>query len=411
MRPVILSSLLLFSLGYGLQGQSIKKTAATRSTQEKNPASVPYDGTAKVSTVPQVRWLDLGYGKKFKSPDDPKLKQVIAINPYLTPEHPFFGEMLGLQSLPDGSLLLAGSGGFDAEGETRGTGWWKISPDGAIALWASRPLDRANPGVYPSNEFSITPDGSILTSTGEGAVVLISENGEIKKLASGLKKPGRPLLDPSGNIWVSVAEEGCNSGCKLIQITPQGQVKTIISAERTWNNPALAGPDRITLSHLVWDVKKGEIIAGGSSITAKPHGLHTSIWRINANGEAKRVFYSSKGGGAQSTDGINDLALDKEGRIVIATKMMQDRARRQIARLDEKSGKLTVLTGKSYRKNSGLTDYRPGHEEAPYDGAAANANIRQIKNLCVGPDGTLYFLDEHQLRRLDLDGVVRTWAY
>jgi hypothetical protein len=31
--------------------------------------------------------------------------------------------------------------------------------------------------------------------------------------------------------------------------------------------------------------------------------------------------------------------------------------------------------------------------------------------MCLGPDGTLFMLDEHLVRKLDLRGQVSTWAF
>lgn len=97
--------------------------------------------------------------------------------------------------------------------------------------------------------------------------------------------------------------------------------------------------------------------------------------------------------------------------MVVASRLLADRARRQVMRLDETRGKPIVLTGQSFGKEFAGNDYRPGHEEAPYDGVAAHASFREAKNLCYGPDRTPFVLDEHQVRRFDADGLVRTWAY
>jgi hypothetical protein len=131
--PLIFVSFLLLSSNCML-GQQIKKVnpdtkstpgKSTINSSQQKPLSwnVAYDApesTSKVSQGAKVLWLDLEYGKKFKAPEDPKLKQVIAINPYLSPEKPFFGEMNGIQTMSDGSILLAGTGGLDAEGVAKG---------------------------------------------------------------------------------------------------------------------------------------------------------------------------------------------------------------------------------------------------------------------------------------------------
>ncbi len=414
---VIFGSFLLIGSTYGQlihpDTKSTQGKTSSNSSQKKSLSfQVEYDApssTSKVSQGAQVLWLALGYGKKFKAPEDSKLKQVIAINPYLSPEKPFLGEMIGMQTMPDGSILLAGTGGLDPEGGTKGVGWWKITPEGSISSWVSRPLHIRVSEIYPNNEFSITKDGSILMSSKEGSVIKIKGDGEIQNIASGFKKPGKPIQDSKGNIWVAVGDTDCESACKLLKISTNGTINTVIDSDKTWSNKKLPGTEKITLGILTWDPTKEEIVSGGSFITAKPHSLHSSIWRISTDGHARKVFYSTKGG--QGTDGIQDLSLDNEGRIIVGVRIMNSRARQQLTRLHERSGKLTALTGSTFQKNTVVYDHRPGHEEAPYDGPASNANIRKIKNLCTTPDGTIYFLDEHQLRRLDKDGIVRTWAY
>jgi len=394
-------------------------TSPAEDPEDASLVGMPYDAPqapAKVSQPPQVRWLDLGVGKKFKPAED-DLQQVIAVNPYLSPERPLFGAMHGLQCAPDGSLVLAGTAGLDAEGGVTGVGWWKIGPDGAITSLVSRPYDRPHhPGIYPGDDFSVAPDGSLLTIFIEEIntnrvgtkVVRISPDGRMKTVAEGLEHPGMPVQDPAGNIWVSNKKNN-----ELLCISPEGAITTVISAERGWSNKTLAPQERITFEHIAWDPVHNELVAGGGFITSKPHDLHTSVWRIRPDGQARRVYYNVKNGRSpvgQNTDAIWSLTVDAQGRIVVATIVMDDRATRQITRLDEKTAKMVVLTGQSFAKGSTFS-YRAGHEEAPHDGPAAHANFRKAKNICYGPDGTLFVLDEHQVRRLDTDGVVRTWAY
>jgi|GEM_PF-1313720 len=399
-------------------GKSVGVSSSGMSGKVLASVAVSYDApqaTAKVSQPPQVRWLDPGVGKKFKPAEDSTIKQVVAMNPYLSPERPMFSEMYHLQSAPDGSLVLAGSAGLDAEGGVKGIGWWKISPDGAITSLVSRPIGSPNPGVHPSDEFSIAPDGSLLTIFTEEIntnrvgtkVVRIFPDGRMQTVAEGLEHPGMPVQDPSGNIWVSNKKFE-----ELLRISPDGAIFTVISAERSWSNKALDPKERITLEHIAWDPVHNELVAGGGFITAKPHDLHSSVWRIRPDGQARRIYYNVKGGRSpvgQNTDAIWSLTVDAKGRIVATTIIMDDQATRQITRLDEKAAKLTVLTGQSFGKWG--TPYRAGHEEAPHDGTAAYANFRKAKNICYAPDGTLFVLDEHQVRRLDTDGTVRTWAY
>jgi hypothetical protein len=383
---------------------------------------IAYDApqaVTKVSNGQDIRWLDIRVGNKFKMPEDARLQQVIAVNPFLSPERPFFSELLGLQSLPDGSIIVAGSAGLNADGDPSGLGWWKVSKDGSITSYISRPIGSKHIGVFPSSEFSVAPDGSILTIYTEEIktnrvgtkIVRLHPNGQVTIVAEGLDNPKIPIQDPLGNIWVAN-----RNGEELLRIDKNGTKSIIVAKENGWSNTTMAPQDRITLGFITWDKVHGELVTGGSFITSKPHDLHSSVWRIRPDGVSRRVYYNVKNGQSavgQAADAIWSLSVNPQGDIVLATRIMKNRARRQIIRLNEKTGKIDILTGQSFTKNSSadFTDYRPGHEEAPYDGKAAHANFREAINICYTTDGTLFILDQHQVRRLDKDGIVRTWAY
>lgn len=134
----------VFLLSFSILLLSIQVIGQLNSSQ----MNISYDAPkaiVKISPPELVRWLDLKIGHKFKEPEDSKLKQAILTNPYLSPERPFFGDVFGLQSAPDGSLILAGTAGLDDDGGVKGIGWWKIAPDGAITSFLSRPYDKPYP--------------------------------------------------------------------------------------------------------------------------------------------------------------------------------------------------------------------------------------------------------------------------
>lgn len=388
------------------------------STTRSGVAGIAYDAPrrdARVGQPPQQVWYAPAVGRKFE-PIQENQPQIVAVNPYLTPEQPFFGAMHGMQCAADGSLVVAGEGGLDAEGGVKGVGWWKIATDGAITSLVSRPYGSPDPGVHPGADFSLASNGSLLmilteeikTNRVGTKVVRISPDGRMRTVAEGLEHPGMPVQDPSGNIWVSNKKSD-----ELLRISPDGAIATVIGPERGWSNEALQPQERIHLEHIAWDPVHGELVAGGGRINAKPLDMHIGLWRIRPDGQARRVYYTVKHGRSpvgQNTDTIWALTVDAQGRIVVATAILNDRARRQIARLDEKTGKLVVLTGQSFAK-AGFSHYRAGHEEAPHDGPAAHANFREANNICQGPDGALFVLDAHLVRRVNPDGNVRTWAY
>ncbi|AKC86972.1 hypothetical protein [Pseudoxanthomonas suwonensis] len=381
-------------------------STATPSAQSVGVAWNAPRADTRIGGVPQLRWLQPGHGRKF-IPAEGAPQQVIAVNPYLSPEKPFFGTMDGLQCAADGSLVLAGEGGLDVAGGVAGTGWWRIAPDGAITPLVTRP-DGSRHTVFPSPNFSLAPDGTLLVSSRE-AVLRVTPDGRARPVASVMDRPGMPVLDPSGNVWVSDRQR-----CELLRIAPDGRRTTVVGNDQGTCGEK-APEDRINVDNIAWDPVHGELVAGGGLIAAHPtHDMRITLWRIRPDGQARRVYYTLKAGRSpvgQNIDTIWALTVDDQGRIVVATRLLEDNARRQIMRLDESRGRLVVLSGQSFARSGSFDDYRPGHDEAPYDGPAAHASFRASKNICYGPDRTLFVLDEHQVRRFDTDGSVRTWAY
>ncbi|MEW5686639.1 MAG: hypothetical protein AB1942_17110 [Pseudomonadota bacterium] len=371
--------------------------------------------TIKVTTPPQTLWLQVQQGQKFIPPEGPPA-QIIAVNPYLAPDNFFFATVTEMACAPEGSVLVAGEAWNG--GNYTPVGWWRIMPDGAIAALPYRTTANDSTKAPLAYRFSLTPDGSLITSGRQmiyrvrnGTTQFIAGQNEVSGFRDGVrgaalfKDTGSPIEDDAGNIWVS--DQG---GCVLRRIAPNGAVSTVIGRERSTCGSEAPVGERITLGSIAWDNVNKEIVAGGSTITPKPHDLHAMVWRIKPDGQARRVYYTVKNGRSpvgQNMDHIWMLAVDPKGGITVATREMSGRARRQIMRVDEANARLVPLTGQALT----AAHMRPGHEEAPYDGPAARANFRDVKRMCYTPDGTLYTLDEHLVRRLGKDGSVRTWAY
>lgn len=147
---------------------------------------------------------------------------------------------------------------------------------------------------------------------------------------------------------------------------------------------------------------------GGSlthTVAVPVHNLYTTVWRIKPTGEFRRVLYGTKVGKSPAKhflDGVSALAVDPQGRIHIASRIMKREGNRVLAvlRVDEAGATVVPVTG----VNGGAGDQ-------PRDGAAARAMFRYIKDMSFAPDGTLYLLDEHLIRKLDRTGQVSTWAF
>ena len=370
--------------------------------------------TVKVATVPQTLWLQVQRDQKFIPPEGPPA-QIIATNPYLTPDNFFFASVTEMACLPDGGVLVSGEAWN--RGDYTQSAWWRIAPDGAIAALPYRTNANDTTKAPLTYRFSVAPDGSLLTSGRQmiyrvrgQATQFIAGQNEVSGFKDGLrgaalfKDPKSPIADDAGNIWVVD-----QNGCALRRISPDGLVTTVIGPDRACGD--LPGGERVTLTSIAWDSVHGELVSGGSAIVGKPtHDMHVTAWRIKPDGQARRVYYTLKNGKSpvgQNTDHIWALAVDAKGQITVSTRQMGGRARRQMMRLDEAKARLVPLTGQALTADH----MRPGHEEAPYDGPAARANFRDSKAMCYAPDNTLFVLDEHLIRRLSPAGQVTTWAY
>lgn len=369
--------------------------------------------TARISAVPQNLWLNVGRGVKFAPPEGKA--QIIATNRYLAPDAFFFATLSDMACLADGSLVVSGEAWN--RGDYTPIGWWRIATDGAITPFPALTMTADTKAPLPYR-FGVAPDGSAVSATREmiyrvrgNASQRLAGQNEVSGFKDGMreaalfKSPRAPILDDAGNIWVSDQD-----GCALRRVTPGGAVVTVVGPDRSSCSELPAG-ERVVLDSIAWDPLAGEIVAGGSVIVSRPaHDMHVMVWRVRPDGQARRIYYTVKAGRSpigQNMDHIWAVAVDPKGRIVVSTRTMGGRARRQIMRLDEAAQRLIPLTGQTL----GRDDMRPGHEEAPYDGPVARANFRESKRMCFTPDGTLFVLDEHLVRRINVDGTVRTWGY
>ena len=120
----------------------------------------------------------------------------------------------------------------------------------------------------------------------------------------------------------------------------------------------------------------------------------------------------SKSPAGAQLDGLSTLAVDAQGRIHIASRVMptdhQSRARGSgeigVMRVDEAQGSVLAVTGAK------LPAW--GHDQTlALDGPAERATFKKMQGMCFAPEGTLYVLDELTVRRIDRQGQVSTWVY
>lgn len=214
-------------------------------------------------------------------------------------------------------------------------------------------------------------------------------------------KVSRVMPDTQGNVWVVD-----QSACALRRIAPDGQVTTVISPEQACGK-SLLPEDRVGLYELAWDAVHGELVSSASFPVAVPvHNMYNTVWRIRPNGEFRRILFSKKvslSPAKVNLDGISALAVDPEGRIHIASRFMKFGSVLAVMRVDQVNATVVPVTGQGWGNE--------GPSDEPRDGPAGRAIFRYIKDMCFAPDGTLYTVDEHLLRKLTRSGQVSTWAF
>ena len=416
-----------------VQTQTLPTSTDTGRFSEAEKAYVPAQATTRVADGPRRAKLTPVYGSKFSIPGD----QVTITNPYLDLDKVFFAQAAELTCTGDGGLIVGGRVGLDKEMRALGTGYWRIAADGAIT-----PLHTRSTNTYgktpatkcdaPYGRTHLTPEvfdqapGGDLLKGIDYAVLRIGPDGYVRRAAGApdaceesgraslvrglvdgpadtarFNKVSRVTPDTHGNVWVID-----QSGCALRRIAPDGQVTTVIPPEQACAKSILP-EDRVGLHGVAWDAVHGELVSSASFPVATPvHTLYNTVWRIRPSGEFRRVLFSKKGGLSQAKhnlDGISALAVDPDGRIHIASRIMKFGSVLAVLRVDEAKATVVPVTGASWGNEA------PSDE--PRDGPAGRAIFRYIRDMCFAPDGTLYTVDEHLLRKLDRSGQVSTWAF
>ena len=427
----------------------VAPSEAGRSGDAERADGAP-QATRRVAEGARTIFLRGAFGKKFAEPGDRDGRQVSVVNPYMDPPKFLFGSPAAMQCKADGGLVVASRAALDAQARATVVGYWNVAPDGAVTpLHARSMAARGKTSLTVCDapygqavrlgvsRFAIDADGGLVTAAHHG-VIKIGADGQVRRLAGspllceGMGSPGirgftdggpdqarfdndghgggHPAIavDGQGNTWTVD-----QAGCALRRIAADGSVATVLRPERVCVGPPA---DRITLAHMTWDAGRNELVSGGDQLTHNQ--LYTSVWRIRADGTARRVLLAHKVGtqspaGVQ-LDGLSALAVDGQGRIHIASRVMPDdhqsRAKGSgeigVMRVDEAQGTVTAVTGAK------LPGWGHGHGQSlALDGPAERATFIKMQGLCFAPDGALFVLDELTVRRIDRQGQVSTWVF
>lgn len=362
--------------------------------------------------------------------------RILIDNPYLDPADPFFNIPRRMVCLPDGSLAVFSTAKQHADGRMKGnpyaTGLWRIAPDGAISA-----IDRARhitsegrdpecgvtvgaSGLDPAKvgSISVGADGSLVFAYQTGwafgraaRVLRITPQGAVEPvpadpLACAPQPPpefrelfndiGAAAQDAQGHTWVMDYGR-----CRLQRVAPDGSLSTVLEAAQVCPKDE---PERyVRADDMVWDAARGEMVMGGTLVWRKAPkaDLYSTLWRVRPDGTFRRVYLARKlHKGGERSDGLDGLALDAQGRIVFGAGIVEGEGW-QIRRLDEASGRATVLAGSE-----------PPTDVSHADGPARGAHFATLKGLCFAPDGTLFVHDaNHLIRKITPAGQVTTWAF
>ena len=445
-----LTAVLIVSAWLSLPCITLAQSVQTR----PEPAYVAPQATVRLADGPRKALLGGGTGKKFADAADRDGRQVTLSNPYLDPAKFFFANPDAIQCKADGGLVVASRAALDAQARATAVGYWNVAPDGAVTPLHTR--STAAPGKTSitvcnapygqairlrTSRFAIDADGSLITAEHHG-VMKIGPDGPNGSKSHVRRLAGSPLLcegmgspgirgfadgpadqsrfdnDGHGGANPAVAADGQGNvytvdqaGCTLRRIAADGSVSTVLRREQVCTG---APPDRILLAELAWDAGRNELVSGGDVLTHNQ--VFTTVWRIRPDGQARRVLLAHKVGSKSPAgvqlDGLSALAVDAQGRIHIASRVMptdhQSRARGSdeigVMRVDEAQASVLAVTGAK------LPAW--GHGQAlALDGPVQRATFKKMQGMCFAPDGTLYVLDELTVRRIDRQGQVSTWVY
>lgn len=403
---------------------------------EEEKVYVAPQATSRVADGPRKMFLDPKYGSKFSSTASYH-GEVTITNPFMDPAKIVLVKSLALQCTADNGLIVGARAGLDKELKALGTGYWRIAADGAITPLHTRSTNayvtggsikcdaRYGKTVLTPEPFALAPDGSLVKTT-DYAITRIKTDGFVQRVAGvplaceesvsrsqlqGLvdgpadiarfNKVGSPAVDPQGNIWVPDQDE-----CALRRISPTGQVTTVIPPEKVCAT-TIKPEDQVALRNLTWDAVHGELVSGRDFSVARPvHNLYTTVWRIKPNGEFRRVLFGWKLGASPAKiqlDGIDSIAVDPQGRIHYGGRIMTNNSVFMVLRVDEAGATVVPVTGGGFKAGDSI-------EFMPRDGPAARAYYNHLDGMCFTPDGNLFMLDEHLVRKLS-GGQVSTWAF
>lgn len=171
----------------------------------------------------------------------------------------------------------------------------RIQPDGKILI--SGEFNQVD-GAPRNGLARLNQDGSLDTSFDPGPALA----GADFVLAFALQSDGKILVGCNSPTWIQAGRAG------LVRMLPTGQP-----------DPGFAPPSRASVVSQVVLAPEGKIYVGGGFAAGDP-ATETNVMRLNFDGSLDRTFASPI---LTSTQGATALALQSDGKIIVASGYMQ----------------------------------------------------------------------------------------
>ncbi len=227
----------------------------------------------------------------------------------------------------------------------------------------------------------ISPDGIVSTFAGSGKRGFQDGVG----LSAHFNWPRDLAVDAEDNLYVADYENH-----RIRKITPEGIVSTYAGSGIRGLKDGTAQEAQLNYpSNIVFDASGNLYFTDAGNAAVRKVSPDGVVSTVAGNGQ----FGSVNGPGSLATFSLlRGIALDNEGNIYIA-----DNGNRLLRKLD-KNGFVTTVAGRRFASYPAL------------DGSGTLATFHTMRDMAMGPDGYLYLLDQHKVRKISTTGVVSTFT-
>ncbi|WP_035559821.1 T9SS type A sorting domain-containing protein [Hymenobacter sp. IS2118] len=208
----------------------------------------------------------------------------------------------------DGKLIVGGL--FSEINGQAANGLARFNPNGSLDGNFAPALGATNVRV---TDLALQADGSLLAATGATVVRYLSTGALDNTFdASALRiRPTRVLVQPNGRILVAnFSSAAGTTGPNLVRLLVNGTPDATFSTLAT-------GPGSNNSVHAVELLADGKILVAGSFRASSGNSLLNTIMRLESTGTQDLSFVGSAFSGANTTSGLNSLAVQPDGKILV----------------------------------------------------------------------------------------------